>query len=97
MPQPLANTDHDGLINPTEGMVDYGPIVVSLTTSGDTSPDSGLAVDRFPVANSNGRYTYVRKLKIGRDIPKSVAKNLRDFHIVEHGIDTNRNGAYDFS
>ena len=31
----------------TEGAPAYGEIVVSLTTTGDTSPTSGLAVDRF--------------------------------------------------
>ena len=81
----------------SEGAPDYGPVVVSLTTSGDTSPASTLAVDRFPTANSNGRYTYTRKLQIGTDIPTSVANDLDDFHIVAHGIDTNHNGMYDFS
>ena len=96
-PKISRDVNHDGLIDTSEGSPDYGPVVVSLTTSGDTSPASTLAVDRFPKADSDGRYTYVRKLKIGTDIPKSVAKNLRDFHIVEHGIDTNHNGMYDFS
>ena len=31
-----------------EGVPDYGPILKSLTTTGDTSPKSSLAVDRFP-------------------------------------------------
>ena len=91
------DVNHDGLINTSEGLPDYGPIVVSLTTSGDTSPASALAVTRFPVANSDGRYTYVRKLKIGTDIPTAIANDLDDFHIVAHGIDTNHNGMYDFS
>jgi len=38
----------------------YGPILVSFTTEGDTSPDSGLAVDRFPVVNEDGTVTYRR-------------------------------------
>ncbi len=89
--------DHDGLINTTEGQPDYGPIVVSLTTSGDTSPASGLAVERFPVASPDGSYTYFRKLRVGVEIPQVVADNLDSFHIVVHGIDTNHNGEYDFS
>ena len=28
----------------------YGPIVLSLTTSGDTSPATALAIDRFSTA-----------------------------------------------
>jgi hypothetical protein len=91
------DANHDGLINTTEGATDYGPIVVSLTTSGDTTPASGLAVSRFPVADSSGRYTYVRKLRIGTEIPKAVAADLDDYHIVSHGIDTNHNHMYDFS
>lgn len=91
------DTDHDGLINTSEGAVDYGPIVVSLTTAGDTSPGSGLAVSRFPVADRNGSYTYARLLRVGTDIPRSVADHLSSFHIVVHGIDTNHNGMYDFS
>lgn len=89
--------DGDGLINTSEGVPDYGPVVVSLTESGDTSPASGLAVDRFPVANDHGSYTYVRKLLVGVDISHLIADNLDQFHIVVHGIDTNHNGAYDFS
>ena len=96
-PNLSRDLDQDGLINTAEGQTDYGPIVVSLTTSGDTSPASGLAVDRFPVANANGSYDYFRKLLVGTDIHQSVADNLQDFHIVTHGIDTNHNGAYDFS
>ncbi len=92
-----ADTNHDGLISTTEGQPAYGPIVVSLTTTGDTSPASGLAVSRFPTANANGSYTYVRWLHVGTDIPMSVANNLDSFHIVVHGIDTNHNGMYDFS
>ncbi len=96
-PDISADADHDGLINTSEGQPDYGPIVVSLTTTGDTSPGSGLAVSRFPVADSSGSYTYVRRLQVGTDIPQAVADNLASFHIVVHGIDTNHNGMYDFS
>ena len=95
-PTIAADANHDGLIDTSEGLPDYGPIVVSLTTSGDTSPSSGLAVDRFPVADANGNYTYVRTLAVGTEIPASVADHLTDFHVVSHGIDTNHDGAYDF-
>jgi hypothetical protein len=95
-PTIAADANHDGLIDTSEGLPDYGPIVVSLTTSGDTSPSSGLAVDRFPVADANGNYTYVRTLAVGTEIPNAVADHLTDFHVVSHGIDTNHDGAYDF-
>jgi hypothetical protein len=87
----------DGLIDTTEGLPAYGPIMVSLTTKGDASPASGLAVERFPVANSNGRLNYERTFWVGENFPRQVARNLNDFHIVIHGIDTNNNDVYDFS
>src|SRR4029079_11223733 len=63
---------------------------------GDTSPSSGLAVSRFPVADADGDYYYQRDFKVGVDLPASVADPLTDFHVVSHGIDTNHDGAYDF-
>ena len=49
----------DGRINTVEGVPAYGPVVVSLTTTGDTTPASLLAVNRFPVAQ-DGKYDYSR-------------------------------------
>ena len=89
----LANdTNGDGLVNTVEGLPSYGPIAVSFTTRGDTSPASGLAVDRFPVANEGGSINYKRTF----EVPSKVANNLGDFAIVQHGVDLNGNGAYDF-
>jgi hypothetical protein len=96
-PTIARDTNGDGLISTLEGAPDYGPVVVSLTTSGDTSPASTLAVSRFPVAGSDGTYSYMRKLRVGTDISQAIADNLDQFHIVVHGIDTNHNHAYDFS
>ena len=85
----------DGLIDTVEGLPDYGAIQVSLTTRGDTSADSGLAVDRFLVANKKGKIKYERTFTIGVDFPREVAENLERHHFVVHGIDVNRNGEYD--
>jgi hypothetical protein len=82
----------DNLINTTEGQPAYGPIQTSLTTRGDTSPASGLAVDRFPVANSFGFLSYSRTFTVTGE----VARNLGNFAIVQHGVDLNHNGRYDF-
>jgi hypothetical protein len=87
-----ADDNGDGLVNTVEGLPSYGPIAVSLTTRGDTSPDSALAVDRFPVANEGGALQYTRTF----GIPSKVARNLGDFAIVQHGVDLNGNGKYDF-
>src|ERR671913_1362398 len=88
----LALSGRDNLITTVEGVPAYGPIQVSLTTTGDTSPKSGLAVDRFPVANANGTVEYERTLMVSAN----VAKNLGKKAIVQHGVDLNDNGRYDF-
>ena len=88
----LADSGRDNLITTAEGLPSYGPIQVSLTTRGDTSPDSALAVNRFPVANAGGFVGYERTFSV----PDSVRKNLGKFAIVQHGVDLNNNGRYDF-
>lgn len=84
----------DGLVDTLEGIVDYGPIQVSFTTSGGTGgnllPD-GLDLARFPVANRAGLITYSRTFSI----PVAVAERLGELHIVVHGADLNGNGTYD--
>ena len=84
----------DGLVDTLEGLVDYGPIQVSFTTSGATGgnllPD-GLDLARFPKASRAGFLTYSRTFSI----PAAVADRLGDMHIVVHGNDLNGNGTYD--
>src|SRR5918994_3196788 len=87
----LAASGRDNLITTAEGLPSYGPIQVSLTTRGDTSPDSALAVSRFPVANSGGFMEYERTFSV----PDSVRTNLGKFAIVQHGVDLNHNGRYE--
>ncbi|WP_370327057.1 cell wall-binding repeat-containing protein [Euzebya sp.] len=86
-----ADTDGDGFITTAEGQPFYDGINVSLTTEGDTSPDSALAVERFPVADEDGTYTYLRDLEVSED----VADALSEMVVVAHGIDINGNGEYD--
>jgi hypothetical protein len=88
----MADAGRDNVLTTTEGLPDYGPIQVSLTTKGDTSPASALAVDRFPVANAKGSVDYERTLMVSAN----VAKNLGKKAIVQHGVDLNDNGRYDF-
>ena len=87
------DTNHDGRLNVVEGVPRYGPIAVSLTTRGDTSPASGLAVDRFSTA-PNGIIDYDRTVKTS----KAVARAIRNGEgvLVVHGVDYNNNGKYDF-
>lgn len=88
-PTPSADSNGDGLISTPEGIPSYGGILVSLTTSGDTSPESTLAVDRFPTA-ANGTIDYDRVI----DVDPAVAARLADLHVVSHGIDLDRSGGY---
>lgn len=87
------NADHR--INTVEGQPAYGPVRVSLTTKGDTSPSSTLAVNRFPTA-PEGKVNYNRD---GIEVSKRVARAIRHGNavIVIHGIDYNGNKKYDFS
>ena len=90
-PTILNDQNGDNLVNTTEGEPSYGPILTSLTTEGDTSPESALAVDRFPVANEDGTLTYDRTF----GVPANVADRLEEFAVVQHGVDLNGNGVYD--
>lgn len=86
----------DGLISTLEAADDYGAVQTSLTTRGDASPASALAVDRFPVARRSGVVIYRRTFTVGKDIPRSVVRRLDRHHIVLHGIDIDHSGGYDF-
>ena len=93
-PSLAADKAGDGLIDTVDGLPDYGPIDVSLTTSGGTGAgfDDALALDRFPVAGRSGALTYHRSI----EVPSELAANLGSLHIVVHGADLNGNGVYDF-
>lgn len=86
------DTNGDGVLNNTEATVHYGDINISLTESGATDAGSGLAVDRMPVADAQGKVSYKRTITVGQD----VVEHIKDLHIVQHGIDPNDNGKYDF-
>lgn len=83
--------DGDGLLSTPEAAKFYGGVLIALTTEGDTSADSALAVDRFPVADSEGNLEYSRTFTVTQD----VADNLANLHIVDHGVDVDGSGTYD--
>ncbi|MFC9602292.1 hypothetical protein ACFTTN_02335 [Streptomyces niveus] len=91
-PDASADKDGDGIVSTAEGLPMYGDINISLTTKGDTSKDSGLAVDRMPVADKDGKLNYSRTIDVSQD----VVDHIKDLHIVQHGIDRNDDGEYDF-
>ncbi len=101
------DSDSDGLLSTVEGLPAYGPIVVSLTTSGGTTPASGLAVSRFPTA-PDGELSYSRSMieftavsgtgyTGGSGTAKQIADAIRDGEgvVVIHGVDHDGNGVYD--
>ena len=93
-PDMSADKDGNGFVSTEEGMPVYGDIFISLTTKGDTSKASGLAVDRMPVADAKGNLAYDRSIPAA-DLPAGTVQHLKDLHVVEHGIDANKNGKYD--
>jgi len=64
-----------------------------LTTRGDTSASSGLAVDRFPTA-PKGKIRYDRRFKVSHGFAKKIRHGK--VAVVIHGIDYNQNHTYDF-
>lgn len=92
-PAAADDADGDGTINTTDGDPAYGPIVVSLTKTGDTSPDSGLAVERFDAA-PGGQLSYERgSIQVSEEVATAVADGQAV--VVIHGVDHNGSGKYD--
>jgi hypothetical protein len=89
-----ADTDRDGLLTNEEASGEYGVVFMALTTEGDTSAESGLAVDRMPVADAEGNVDYDRTFSAD-EIPEGLLGHLSEVHVVQHGIDVNGNGKYD--
>jgi hypothetical protein len=87
------DTNGDGHLSTTEGAPAYGPIVLSLTTMGDTSPASALAVDRFPTGPG---FDYERNglFETEEGVAEAIAAGKGV--VVIHGVDYNDNGMYDF-
>ncbi|MGB5953532.1 MAG: hypothetical protein WBG57_13580, partial [Ornithinimicrobium sp.] len=90
-PGPAADADGDGFVTVVEGGPFYGGILASLTTTGDTTSASALALDRFPVADENGSLSYSRTFTN----PEAYAE-AGTVQVVVHGIDINSNSEYDF-
>ncbi|WP_225754254.1 CHRD domain-containing protein [Actinotalea sp. Marseille-Q4924] len=92
-PTAADDASADGTLNTTEGGPAYGGIVVSLTKTGDTSPDSGLAVDRFDTA-PGGELTYERgSIEVAPEVADAISSGKAA--VVIHGVDHNDSGAYD--
>ncbi|MBT2430024.1 LPXTG cell wall anchor domain-containing protein [Streptomyces sp. ISL-112] len=73
----------------SDGMKAYGMIGTSLTTSGDNSPTSALAVKRFPMGSS---FHYQRTQTVTAKVADSIRRN--NSVIVVHGIDFDGSGKF---
>jgi hypothetical protein len=92
-PNIAMDKNGDFRLTTTEGAGAYGPVRVSLTTNGDTSAGSVLAVDRFPTA-PKGHVNYTRNIRVGKALARGIRRGQAV--IVLHGVDYNHNGKYDF-
>ena len=91
-PATSADANGDGVIDTTEGGPSYGPVQTSLTTNGDTSPTSTLAVDRYPTYANNA--VYDRTFQLTSQQAQEVRSGLSI--VVVHGIDSvQKDGKYD--
>jgi hypothetical protein len=94
-PTVKRDTNRDHRLNVVEGIPSYGPIAVSLTTKGDTSPKSALAVERFNTA-PKGKLVYQRyNIKVSKKTAAAIKAG--EAVVVIHGLDYNQNGKYDFN
>ncbi|PAY22174.1 hypothetical protein CEY15_15010 [Dietzia natronolimnaea] len=84
-----VGTGFEGTLRTTDAIDSYGAVQVSLTTEGDTSPASALAVDRYPVGDEAYSRTFT--------VTDEVAANLRNGEgsVIPHGVDHNGSGEYD--
>lgn len=91
-PATSADINTDNIVDTTEGNPSYGEIQVSLTTKGDISPASALAVDRFPTYAKGA--VYDRTFQLNSVQAQAVRSGLSV--VVLHGIDTiQKDGKYD--
>ncbi|MGY1741104.1 MULTISPECIES: hypothetical protein [unclassified Blastococcus] len=91
-PTDADDANGDGFVSVSEGVPYYGAIGSSLTTSGDTGPDSGLAIDRFP---TDGTIAYERTFEVTPDVAASFEAGTAV--LVLHGVDKDGSGTYDGS
>ena len=88
------DTDGDGVLTNEEAAGEYGTVFLALTTTGGATPQDGLDVKRMPVADSEGRVNYERTFS-AKIVPDGLVEHLSSLHVVQHGIDTNKNDKYD--
>lgn len=92
-PAAEADADSSSTLTTSEGAPAYGDVQVSLTSTGDTSPKSALAVDRFDTAEG-GEIDYQRgDIKVSQEVADAVLAG--EVALVVHGVDHDGSGKYD--
>jgi hypothetical protein len=91
-PPASAAKPHNGrlAIGTLDGIPVYGHPVTALTTRGDTTAKSILALRRYP---HSGNVRYRRTLRLGKVVASYIRRN--NAVVVIHGIDYNHNFVYD--
>lgn len=87
------DANKDGRLGTVEGVPAYGPVAVSLTTSGDTSPASVLAITRYGTAPGGILSYHRRAIAADRELVRDL--RMSQGVVVVHGVDYNGNGVYD--
>ena len=85
--------NRDGYVSAAESGLTRTDDFVALTTSGDTTWASALAADRMPRADAGGHLTYRRTIPAA-DLPPGLADRVTGTHLVQYGVDANRDGGY---
>ncbi len=62
-PSSANDANSDGILTNEEATGEYGTIFFSLSTAGDFSPESGLALNRMPVADAKGNINYAERFR----------------------------------
>ncbi len=91
-PTMAEDKDGNGRLNTTEGAPAYGPVGASLTLTGDTSPKSVLAVERFPTPEGES-YSYDRQIEVSSELAQAIQAGQGV--VVVHGVDYDNSGKYD--
>lgn len=86
--------DGDTYVSEIEGVASYGSLYLALTLDGDTTPESGVDLDRFPTADDDGRIEYDRTLELDQAAADFLAEQ-GTMTVVVHGQDLDESGLYD--
>lgn len=82
----------DGVVTVVDGVPFYGGILTSLTSTGDVSASSALALDRYAIADADGYLFYQRTLDSAAGYTDAGT-----VQVIVHGIDFDGNGQYTFN